>query len=171
MGATDLCLHKNWVVSQRYSCSVCWSDCYESCWGQLHYCMSIVKAYVTDSFPYPMDLIHSLTSCFIKIHFSIIFPPLPRSNSDLSPFSFLTSYVYISISSMCATCCAHFIFILIIYGREYKLWSSWICSFLQLPLPSLLLGSNILLNTLFSNPSNLILRWLTKFQIHIKQQV
>jgi len=40
------------------------------------------------------------------------------------------------------------------FGTEYKLWSFWsssLCSFLQPPTTSFLLGPNILLSTLFSN--------------------
>jgi hypothetical protein len=41
--------------------------------------------------------------------------------------------------------------ILIILGKDYKLWSSSLCIFLQPPVTSSLFGPNILLNTLFSN--------------------
>jgi hypothetical protein len=43
------------------------------------------------------------------------------------------------------------ILILLILREEYKLWSSWVCSFLQPPVTLSLLGHNILLSTLFSN--------------------
>jgi hypothetical protein len=41
--------------------------------------------------------------------------------------------------------------ILIILSEEYKLWSSSLCSFLQLPVTSSLFSPNILLSTLFRN--------------------
>jgi hypothetical protein len=40
---------------------------------------------------------------------------------------------------------------LIKLGEEYKLWTPWLCQFLQPPITSSLLGPNILLSTLFSN--------------------
>jgi hypothetical protein len=45
--------------------------------------------------------------------------------------------------------------ILIILGEDYKLWSCSLCSFLQPPVTSSLIGRNILLNTLFSNTLSL----------------
>jgi hypothetical protein len=43
---------------------------------------------------------------------------------------------------------------LIIYGAEYKLRSSSVCSLLRHPVTSSSLGPNILLSTLFSNTHN-----------------
>jgi hypothetical protein len=41
--------------------------------------------------------------------------------------------------------------ILITFGKQYELWRSSLCSFVQLPIISSLFGQNILLGTLFSN--------------------
>jgi hypothetical protein len=60
---------------------------------------------------------------------------------------------------MCTTCPAHLILLALITqtipGEEYKPCSSSLCSFLQPPVTSSLLGPNILLSTLFSNALNL----------------
>jgi hypothetical protein len=51
---------------------------------------------------------------------------------------------------MRAICPAHLLHLItMISGEEYKLCSSSLCSFLQLPVTSSLLGPNILPSTLF----------------------
>jgi hypothetical protein len=55
-----------------------------------------------------------------------------------------------------------------IFGEEYKLCSSSLCSFLWPPVTSSLTGQNILLSTLFQTPSIWVLplMWETKFHTH-----
>jgi hypothetical protein len=42
-----------------------------------------------------------------------------------------------------------------IFGGRYKLWCSYLCSFLELPVTSSLMGPNIFFSTLFSNTRSL----------------
>jgi hypothetical protein len=39
----------------------------------------------------------------------------------------------------------------VIFVEEYKLWNSWLCTFLHPLAPSFLIDTNILFSTLFSN--------------------
>jgi len=67
------------------------------------------------------------------------------------------------ISAMRIMCLAHVVLLdlitLIVFGEDYKLWSSSLCNFLHLPfivsLSLSLLGSHISLSTLFSHTLNL----------------
>jgi hypothetical protein len=71
------------------------------------------------------------------------------------PLPFMMSYQ--NSFPIHATCSAHFVLpevIVLIFAKEYSLWSSSLCSFLQCIISSLS-GSNILVSTLFSDSLNL----------------
>jgi hypothetical protein len=75
--------------------------------------------------------------------------------SGLFLTDFPTNSLYaISFAPIRSTCPAHLIFhdfiIVITFGKEHKLRSSSLCSFLRPPFTSSLFGPNILPNTLFS---------------------
>ena len=74
----------------------------------------------------------------------------------LFPSGFLTKNLHTPLSSpIRATCPTHHILLdfvtRTILGEQYKSFSSLLCSLLHSPVTSSLLGSNILLNTMFSN--------------------
>jgi hypothetical protein len=79
------------------------------------------------------------------------------------------------VSPICVTCLAHLIHLdlttVIIFHVAYKLWRSSLCSLLQPPATTSLLGTNILLSALFSNTLTCVLPlvWETKLHTHIKQ--
>jgi hypothetical protein len=73
--------------------------------------------------------------------------------SGLFPRDFPTKIMYaFLISFMRVTCPAHLIHLylitLVIFCEEFKLWSPSLCTFMQSPTTSSLLGPNILLSTL-----------------------
>ena len=80
--------------------------------------------------------------------------------SGLFPPGFPTKTLYTPLfSPICVTCPDHLILLDLItwtiLGEEYRSLSSSLCSFLCSPVTSSLLGTNILLSTLFSNTLSL----------------
>ena len=80
--------------------------------------------------------------------------------SGLFPSGFSPKTLYTPlVSSIRATCPVHLILLHFItrtiLGEQYRSLSSSLCSFLQSPVPSFLLGPNTLLKTLFSNTLSL----------------
>ena len=89
----------------------------------------------------------------LSSHLRLSFP------SGLFPLGLPIKSLYASILyPKTSTCPAHLIFDLftwIIFGEQYKSWSSSLCSPLHSPVTSSHLGSNILLSTVFSNAISL----------------
>ena len=118
--------------------------------------------YRTHKRPPPVSILgqpnpaHIPTSHFLEIHPNIIHPSTPRSPQWFLPSGFPTKTLYTPLSSpIRATCPAHFILLYFItrtiLGVEYKSFSSSLCSLLHSPVTPSFLGTNILLNTMFSN--------------------
>ena len=90
--------------------------------------------------------------------------------SSLFPSCFPTKILYTShISAICTTFSTHLILpdlvIRMIIGEEYRSLSSLLCSLLYFHVTSSLLGTNILLSTVFPNTPSFISPsiWVTKF--------
>ena len=121
---------------------------------------SLLHSQVTATFPYPEPARSSPYPHFLKIHLNIIFPSAPGSPQwNLSLWFHHQNPVHAFPLPICATCPAHLILLDFIthtiLGEQYRSLSSSLCSFLQFPVTSFLLGPNILLNTLFSNTLSL----------------
>jgi len=99
--------------------------------------------------------------------------------SFLCSSGFPTKTLYATfLSTVQATCAAHLILLnsipRIIFYEEYRSKSSSLCSLLHSPVSSSLLGSNVFLRTLFTNPLSLCPpppARETRFHIQTKQQV
>ena len=96
------------------------------------------------------------TCHLLEIHPNIIHTSTPRSLQWSPSLRFPHQDLKHFLSSPTrATCPTHLILLdfitRTILGEEYKSFSSSLCSLLHSPVPSSLLGQNILLNTIFSN--------------------
>jgi len=123
-----------------------------------------------------MNPVHTFPTHFPNMHSNIIFHLCPGLPNGLFLSGFPTKILYtFLISPMRATHLAPHILLdfitLIIYNERYNLWRSSLCSLLQPPITSSLLGRNILISTLFSNIinpcSSTCLYCLTKTLNHI----
>jgi hypothetical protein len=104
--------------------------------------------------------IHTIPFYISKIHINIVHSPTSGS-SEWSLSYWLSHQCPICIPLLTHSCYmirpSHpsWLIILIIFSEEYTLWSSSLCSFLQLLVTSFHFGPNILLSTLFSDTLSL----------------
>ena len=100
-----------------------------------------------------------LPSHFLKIYHNIFLPSTPGSSRFFLSLTFPHQNPVYTSPLIPATCPAHLILLDLItrtiLGKEYRLLSFLLCSFLHSSLTSSPLGPNIPLNTLFSNTLSL----------------
>ena len=97
--------------------------------------------------------------------------------SGLIPSCFPTKTLYAHLLSTIRAVCSdhlmlHDLITRMIFGEDYRLLSSSLCSFIHSSVLSSILGPNILFNTPFWKPSAYVppSMWATKFHTHTKQQ-
>jgi len=99
--------------------------------------------------------VHTPTSRFLKIRLNIIHLRLGLPSGLFTSDPHTKTLYMPLLSPIRATCPAHLILLdfitRTILGEEYRSLSSSLCSVLQSPVTSSLLGPNILLNSLFSD--------------------
>ena len=95
--------------------------------------------------------VHDQISHSVNIHFNIILPLTPRySKWSISITSLHQNPVSSLLSSICATCPAYLILLVLIIREECRTNSSSLCSLFHSHVTSSLLGRYIFLSTLFS---------------------
>jgi len=117
-----------------------------------------------------MNLVHSCPHYFSNIISSIVIPSTPKSSEWSLPFGY-SDQNFVCIYHLSHPCYIPSPFnlldliTLIIFDEAYMLRSSSLCSLLQSPTTSSLLGPNILLSTLFSNTLILCSSFSVKEQV------